>query len=417
MREEKDCLQHLRLLSDVKNMIREYFPEEGELSGEFLGIWEQLRVIVGEVNAYYFKSEEIAFNDLSACLDGAYSECGKTKLISALEEWLAFITETDQRRRTYANAMDRAFYEYMDRARYVAYDVLLQQVIDALYQNDPLDVGHLEYFYEHFHGFWGMLNIKNDNYEVIESRVKALKEHWQDFIWTYERLSDYRSKFVLFKFIEYWFTYNRHETVDKMREYAFKDYYDLDLLHCDENEVIADLGAYIGDSILDYANVYGEYKKAFCFEVSPWNVAEIEKNLAGFHDVTVISKAAGEKKGVLSMAISPEPDSCNSTEIEYGFETEVEVTTVDEEIKEPLTLIKMDIEGAEQSALLGCKEHILNDHPKLLICVYHNNEDIWKIPKMIYEIRDDYDFYLRSNGDQWGPSEIVLFALPRTKGM
>jgi hypothetical protein len=90
---------------------------------------------------------------------------------------------------------------------------------------------------------------------------------------------------------------------------------------------------------------------------------------------------------------------------------------VDEEIKELLTLIKMDIEGAEQSALLGCKEHILKDYPKLLICVYHNNEDIWKIPKMIYEIRDDYDFYLRSNGDQWGPSEIVLFALPRTKGM
>ena len=72
--------------------------------------------------------------------------------------------------------------------------------------------------------------------------------------------------------------------------------------------------------------------------------------------------------------------------------------------------IKMDIEGAEKDALKGCARHIREEHPKLLISVYHNNEDIWRIPRMIHEMDDSYRFYLRSNGNQWGPSEIVLFA-------
>lgn len=90
---------------------------------------------------------------------------------------------------------------------------------------------------------------------------------------------------------------------------------------------------------------------------------------------------------------------------------EIEIVSLDEDIREKITLIKMDIEGAEQDALTGCIRHIREEKPKLLISVYHNNEDIWKIPKMIYDMNEDYQFYLRSNGWQWGPAELVLFAI------
>ena len=71
----------------------------------------------------------------------------------------------------------------------------------------------------------------------------------------------------------------------------------------------------------------------------------------------------------------------------------------------------MDIEGAEQDALLGAARHIREEKPKLLISVYHNNEDIWKIPRMIKDMAVDYQLYLRSNGSQWGPAEILLIAV------
>ena len=87
------------------------------------------------------------------------------------------------------------------------------------------------------------------------------------------------------------------------------------------------------------------------------------------------------------------------------------MVTLDEDIGEKLTMIKADIEGFEQEALLGAINHIKNDHPKLLISVYHKNEDLWKIPKMIKEIDPAYKFYLRYHGGNVYPTEITLIAI------
>ena len=86
-------------------------------------------------------------------------------------------------------------------------------------------------------------------------------------------------------------------------------------------------------------------------------------------------------------------------------------TTLDEEIKEKITILKMDIEGGEQKALRGATEHIKNDHPKLLISVYHNVRDIFEIPNMIEQIDSSYQFYLRNYGGGVYPTEIVLIAI------
>ena len=71
----------------------------------------------------------------------------------------------------------------------------------------------------------------------------------------------------------------------------------------------------------------------------------------------------------------------------------------------------MDIEGSEQKALKGCERHIKNEHPKLLISVYHNHEDLYKIPLMINDMDPSYKFYLRCYGSIIFPTEIVLFAI------
>ncbi len=60
-----------------------------------------------------------------------------------------------------------------------------------------------------------------------------------------------------------------------------------------------------------------------------------------------------------------------------------------------LHLSKMDIEGAEGSAIEGSKSIIKNYHPKLAISVYHKKDDFWKIPEQILSIRDDYKIFLR----------------------
>lgn len=414
MKHYRKVIDILNLMEETSSIIEAQFPSEGSTkNADLCLVWENLKLLSNEVNLEVFFSRNIIINDLSSFLDKPYSGEEKDVFLSELNGWISMIRSVIAQRESCTNFIDRSFYTYMDRIKYVSYDILREQIIDALYKNDPRDIAHMEYFYEVFGGFWGTLNTVENNFEVIEKRLKSLKENRDDFIVLYERLCDYRSKYVLLKDIEYWFTYNMKQTVLTMKEYAFRDYFDMDILHCDKNEVIVDLGAFTGDSILDYSEVYEDYKKVFCFEVSPWNAGEIQKTLDGFHDIHIIQKAAGDVSGKTHMYIAPAVDSSNSDSIKKGYDMEVDVVTVDDEIKEPVTLIKMDIEGFEQRALKGCREHIINDHPKLLICVYHNNEDIVKIPRMILDIRDDYDLYLRSNGDQYGPSEIVLFAIPK----
>ena len=58
-------------------------------------------------------------------------------------------------------------------------------------------------------------------------------------------------------------------------------------------------------------------------------------------------------------------------------------------------VIKMDVEGLEQSIINGGKELIANFKPILAICVYHRISDIVEIPILIRSILPDYKFVLR----------------------
>ena len=53
------------------------------------------------------------------------------------------------------------------------------------------------------------------------------------------------------------------------------------------------------------------------------------------------------------------------------YDYKIDVTTIDEEIKQHVSMIKMDIEGLELDALKGCKRILSEDAPRLAICVYH----------------------------------------------
>ena len=77
---------------------------------------------------------------------------------------------------------------------------------------------------------------------------------------------------------------------------------------------------------------------------------------------------------------------------------------------EPVTLIKLDIEGAEGDAIRGMRQLIGKFHPGLAICVYHRADDMTEIPRQIQACGRPYRFYLRSHA--WNTFETVLYALP-----
>lgn len=380
-------------------------PEQGQL-------WNGIRDMVFMLNGKLFEARTLRDCALDAYLANGYVPQDKEKVTEALDQWLTLCKQVIDGRLAAKNELEEQFRSIMDQAKYVSFEVLRERTVQRILAQPAENQKELCEFYQTYAGFWGSLDIANGCYEVVENRLHALIGHQADFFWLYEQLSDYRSRFVLVSFLHYWLCYDRSSIRD-MREFAFRDYFDLDLYTPEKEEVFVDLGAYTGDTVEDYLAVFPSYRKFYCFEMSDSNVGELQRKLQGRENIQVIPKAVGAEKGVMKMWIDPGVSSENSIGHQSidSVEREVEVTTVDDEIPEKVTTIKMDIEGAEQGALLGCRRHILEDHPKLLICVYHNNEDIWKIPRMIHELSPDYKFYLRSNGYQWGPSEIVLFGV------
>lgn len=95
--------------------------------------------------------------------------------------------------------------------------------------------------------------------------------------------------------------------------------------------------------------------------------------------------------------------------VAVGRENYIEAVPLDDIIKNEVTFIKMDIEGAELNALKGAEKIIKKYHPKLAICIYHNVSDYVEIPLWIYKINPDYKFYFRQHSIT--ASESVFYAV------
>lgn len=255
--------------------------------------------------------------------------------------------------------------------------------------------------------YWGILDRKNNIYEEIELKAIELHDHIDDFSWLYNNLEDYRSKKTLFSILNNWYKYDFKNTTES-RESMFDDYFDLDLIKCN-NEIIVDIGAFTGDTVLSYIKNYGvnSYKKIYCYEITKETFDILKKNLSNFPNIIFKNIGISNKKEMMNLENN---DYSSANKLKNGIGN-IPVTTLDIDINEKITLIKADIEGEEQNMILGAKNHIKNDHPKLLISVYHKNEDLWKIPKMIKEIDDTYKFYLRYTGSPIYPTEITLIAI------
>ncbi|MBQ3179952.1 MAG: FkbM family methyltransferase, partial [Firmicutes bacterium] len=61
----------------------------------------------------------------------------------------------------------------------------------------------------------------------------------------------------------------------------------------------------------------------------------------------------------------------------------------------PPTLMKFDVEGAEEAALLGAQKLLAEFKPRLQVAAYHRSEDIFRLPLLIRRLNPDYRLYLR----------------------
>lgn len=409
-------------VSEDLSFVREAMEQKRDLftnqknSSELIELVGKLNRTMRKVNWSLFHTEKIEGNE-ALNFGERLCEEENIELMIYLEEvkkWIALVANTIDYRKALKTYIDQEFYKFMDYIKYCEYNTIVEYVIKNLKEIQKEDIDFyftLKCWHNEFSHFWGKIDLNKDEFELINNRVRELKNHQDEFIWLYNELADYRSKKVFLGIIRFWITFDYDEK-NSIVENNFSDYYDLDLVKCDENEVFVDLGAFNGDSIKSFIHTYGMYKHIYAYEITTSTVEELKKNLISYSNITIRQKGVGDKKGEMFIKDNNVfGESCNL--VSSNGDRGIEIVSIDEDIKEKITFIKMDIEGSEQAAIEGCKNHIINEHPKLAICTYHKIEDIWKIPKRIKEMNPDYKLYMRYNGKKNGFSttEFVTFAL------
>ena len=257
------------------------------------------------------------------------------------------------------------------------------------------------------YGYWGKLEPERNEYEALRRRAQELSQHMDEYSWLYGKLGDYRSRKTLLAILDNWYSYN-FKTLANMKEKMFPTYLDADLLRCTEQEVFVDLGAGIGDITKAFAEYAGHWKKIYCYEPNPSSFSALRNRTKELGLLEIRQCAVGDKTGKALLQI-PSDDPLLSRLGDNGAETDM--VQIDEDIEEPVTIIKMCLEGSEQAAIRGCSNHIHQDHPKLILRADHGDSDLWQLPRMIERLDKKYRFYLRNYGGNLAPMEYILYAV------
>ena len=162
-----------------------------------------------------------------------------------------------------------------------------------------------------------------------------------------------------------------------------------------EHESYFDCGAFTGDTIEAFLRTTGGmYRRIWAVEPDRSNYQQLMQYISdeNLSNIDVVNKGIYNYTGILPFL---ETGSMLSM-ITDASENCIEVDTIDHlAAGNPVSYIKMDVEGVELEALRGAEQTIKAFKPVLGISIYHKQQDLINIPMYIKEIVPEYKFYFR----------------------
>ncbi len=237
---------------------------------------------------------------------------------------------------------------------------------------------------------------------------RYVREHGQELEEAYRLMADEASRRVFEDTLRFKLSgkagYLKRITTPKEMVYT-------ELLHTHAGMRYLDLGAYDGDTLREFAQYAGIPAHAEAWEPDSKNFKKLSRfaNTAGF-PVQLRAKGVWSSADMLHFFRKA---GRNSSLGEEG-NVEIPVDSIDNQYpSDCFDVIKMDVEGAERQALLGCKNMIARCHPGLIISCYHRNEDLFDLPLLVKGLYPGYRLFMRHHPylPAW---ETNLYAVPES---
>jgi FkbM family methyltransferase len=198
--------------------------------------------------------------------------------------------------------------------------------------------------------------------------------------------------------------------------------YEPELLHFLRNlelgNVVFDIGANIGTYAIRSAVTVGHEGHVYAFEPLRQNEEMLRNSILrnNITNITVIKKAVGEETGEILISTG---GRCSSASILHKVDEssqKVSITSIDDFVRDSqipkLDWVKMDIEGAEPSALRGMLQTIKKFRPCFLFENHEGGPDSCRILQSL-----DYSIGCFNANGQFVESKLGsnLFAFPKTR--
>lgn len=185
-------------------------------------------------------------------------------------------------------------------------------------------------------------------------------------------------------------------------------YFDKDIMKPQPREMFIDGGCFNCGTDKEFIKwCSGDYERIYAFEPDTTNyehcLEECEKE--NIKKIEIYNKGLWNCETELSF----QQTGGQGSSIGEGKEV-ISTTSIDAIVGDnPISFIKLDVEGAELEALQGAKQTISRNHPRLAICIYHKPEDVVMIPEYILSLHNDYKLYIRHY--QISQCETIVYAL------
>jgi FkbM family methyltransferase len=228
----------------------------------------------------------------------------------------------------------------------------------------------------------------NQTYQWIRSLL-----HDEESVTTFDSVMDFRLNAKL-------------QALDRFNFRVDQQYFE-PFLNLAGGEVFVDGGGYDGFTTKEFVKRCSNYGAVHFFEPSESNILLAKKNMRSLGNINYHQLGLYDAKTTLSFDAG---DGSSSRITDNGTE-KINVDALDRVVHEKVSFIKLDLEGAEMPSLRGMRQHILNDHPKLAVAIYHQPSDFREIPAYILGLRKDYDVYLRHYTEGW--AETIMFFIPK----
>ncbi len=178
------------------------------------------------------------------------------------------------------------------------------------------------------------------------------------------------------------------------------------------SETLLDVGGYTGDTVHQFHRLMdGQYTKIISLEPSPENFEVLKSTAQTYGAGRVITVPVGAWDCKTTLRFTPKKQHIDNQITETG-PASIAVDTIDSilaDLGESVSVVKLDINGAEYRALQGARQTIQQDRPRIITRL-HTKEDYYRIPLLLKSFSPSMKLYLRQRN--YMSMMVVLYGLP-----